>query len=248
MDWLIYTLRSPRTKQIRYVGVTTKTPGARLQQHIYDSIHHPSKTYRNRWILSLFSIGLIPEIEVIESGSGGGWSETERRWIAFYRNSGCQLANATDGGEGVVAWGTPALRSAAALKREAKKTPEERKAISDRIKAAIQPGQRSAAAKRQRANMTPEEKTKVALRMNSFKTFDQRRATSLKMHSSMTAERRSDIARKRSSNITAERRSAIAKKKYEMSTPAQRVAFARAGGIAQKGLSKVKPRNRESAQ
>lgn len=41
--------------------------------------------------------GLSPAMEVVEWAED--WDEAERRWIAKYRNDGCQLTNGNDGGK-----------------------------------------------------------------------------------------------------------------------------------------------------
>jgi len=102
--------------------------------------------------MSLVSIGLIPEIEAVECGTGETWQEAERRWIATYRAKGARLVNATDGGEG-----TPGLaitpdgrreRSERIRKRLAAMTAEQRSEMVRRAKAACTPEQRSESARK----------------------------------------------------------------------------------------------------
>jgi hypothetical protein len=66
--------------------------------------------------MSILVNGLRPILTVVESGEGEGWEVVEQRWIAHYRAQGCNLTNATDGGNG-------------ALKREV--TLETRRKISE---------------------------------------------------------------------------------------------------------------------
>src|SRR4051794_9401896 len=101
MNWVIYTLKSPRTGGVRYVGWTARTPEQRLNAHISVAINRPA-SHKDNWILSLLAVGLQPVIEVIESGTGQGWREAERRWIAEYRTRGALLVNGTDGGDGTL--------------------------------------------------------------------------------------------------------------------------------------------------
>jgi hypothetical protein len=82
--------------------------------------------------LSLVSIGLHPLLEIIESGSGDGWANAERRWIAFYRASGARLVNGTDGVEGAPGRGTPEQRSSCSF--ESKREPVTRTAERRRKK------------------------------------------------------------------------------------------------------------------
>lgn len=43
--------------------------------------------------------GFVPKLDVIQIVDGDGANE-ERKWISFFRDSGIDLTNATDGGEG----------------------------------------------------------------------------------------------------------------------------------------------------
>ena len=104
MNWIIYTLRNPRTNEVRYVGWTSRTAARRMNTHIQTAVNKPATTHKAKWILSLLAIGLRPAMEVIESGTGSGWGEAEQRWIAAFRAKGARLTNATDGGEGTVGY------------------------------------------------------------------------------------------------------------------------------------------------
>jgi len=137
------------------VGFTSQTPESRLRNHISQSLAR-RETYKERGICSLLSVGLTPLIEVVESGSGDGWEDAERRWIAFYRSRGARLWNTTDGGEGVPGWGTPEQRSA--QKRFATVTAE----------------QRSTSVRKGRENLTPEQRTAISKKSAAAKD---RRAT-----------------------------------------------------------------------
>ena len=98
-EWFIYTLNDPRTNEVRYVGWTCDV-GKRLSDHIYKRNKAP--TYKNNWIKQLESDGLIPTINVIESGFGNLWADVEIYWILHYRMQGARLTNMTDGGEGAL--------------------------------------------------------------------------------------------------------------------------------------------------
>lgn len=111
------------------------------------------RTYKERGILSLLSIGISPVIEEVERGSGDGWPEAEQRWIAFYRAQGARLWNATEGGEGVI--GEAARKYA--RERWAARTPEERSAIAQKIHANELPGQRAEWMKKARESQTREQ-------------------------------------------------------------------------------------------
>jgi hypothetical protein len=145
---LIYTLSDPRTGEIRYVGKTTKTLKRRLQEHLNDAQSQKKPFYVYRWIRGLTAAGELPLIREI-AVAGSDWAEQEQHWIAFYRDSGARLTNATVGGEGVAGliWGdssrelqringlnrsaeTRAKMSAAAIRRAAQPGEKERRSAA----------------------------------------------------------------------------------------------------------------------
>jgi hypothetical protein len=93
----IYILKDPITLDIKYVG-KSDNPFLRLTEHIRKSKY--KKTYKNNWINGLLDIGLKPLIEIIEKVPVSEWSNCEKKWIHYYKNSGCKLTNLTDGGDG----------------------------------------------------------------------------------------------------------------------------------------------------
>ena len=56
--------------------------------------------HRATWLRSLLNRGLWPTIETLETGVGVGFEDAERKWIAYFRQQGNDLTNATDGDEG----------------------------------------------------------------------------------------------------------------------------------------------------
>lgn len=118
----IYTLSDPRTLEVRYVGMTTKSLDVRLGGHLRTA--HLEKNHRARWIRSLKNAGLVPVITEIEVVPVEQHAEAERRWIAAYRAQGARLVNATDGGDGTFGH---------------KMSPEARKRISDSKKGKFPP-------------------------------------------------------------------------------------------------------------
>lgn len=130
MKWIIYTLSNPRTGEVRYVGFTSKGARTRLKGHLDQA--RLKVTHKDKWILSLLSIGLVPALTVLESGSGDGWQEAEKRWIAAFRLKGARLANGTDGGDGgvglVLTTDERARRSEVTKKKWAELSPEARSA------------------------------------------------------------------------------------------------------------------------
>lgn len=92
----IYALIDPNTQQIRYIG-KSNNPQKRLEQHFKEKVH----TYKTMWLKSLEGKGQTPEILILEEVLVSQWQEREIHWIAFYREQGLDLANGTDGGDGV---------------------------------------------------------------------------------------------------------------------------------------------------
>lgn len=97
---LIYGLVDPRTKLVRYVGLST-TGMKRPQQHRRPATN-VQKYHSARWVAELKECGLTYEIVILESGSDSyeDLCASERWWIAYGRASGWPLTNLTDGGEG----------------------------------------------------------------------------------------------------------------------------------------------------
>ncbi len=93
--WHIYTLADPRNGAVRYVGWSFK-PTQRLCAHMSEAKRKVS--HKGRWILQLG--GAKPVLKIVESGTGPGWADAERRWIAHFRAEQAPLTNLTDGGEG----------------------------------------------------------------------------------------------------------------------------------------------------
>lgn len=98
--WEIYTLSDPRDGAVRYVGKTHCGSRRRFKNHIAEA-NSGKKSHKCGWIRQLIAANLKPIQAVIESGEGEGWEASEMRWIKFHRDAGCDLANETDGGEGM---------------------------------------------------------------------------------------------------------------------------------------------------
>jgi hypothetical protein len=119
-------------------------------------------------------------MEVIESGTGDAWKDAECRWIAHFRANGAKLVNGTDGGDGIIGWGTPEQRSAVARKNAAAKTPEERSERARKREAAMNPEQRSERSRKAAAKKTPEARSERARKREAAKTPEQRSAKARK--------------------------------------------------------------------
>lgn len=96
-EWVIYVLLDPRNLSVRYVGVTVNLE-RRMKEHTGSDLR--SVNHRTNWVKSLIKLGLKPVPRIIMHGSGPGWKQEERKWIAKYRNAGTPLTNGTDGGDG----------------------------------------------------------------------------------------------------------------------------------------------------
>lgn len=97
-DTTIYGLIDPRTSQLRYVGKTVLGLQDRLNRHCNES-NTEIKNHRVDWIRNLAKAGLRPEIIELETVRAD-WIEAEQFWISYMRFIGCELVNATFGGEG----------------------------------------------------------------------------------------------------------------------------------------------------
>jgi hypothetical protein len=95
----IYTLSDPRTLRARYVGVTHLGEKVRYAQHLRQAVK--GKARLQNWIRSLLRLGEKPIYLALEYGSGDGWRDRERFWIACHRKF-CDLVNGTDGGDGTL--------------------------------------------------------------------------------------------------------------------------------------------------
>lgn len=100
----IYTLSDPRfPDKIRYVG-KTNNPRRRLRQHINTSLRHVGNNRKDNWIKSVVKEGYEPVINIIETiyyQKEKDWSESEIKWILYYRESGHPLTNISKGGIGL---------------------------------------------------------------------------------------------------------------------------------------------------
>lgn len=97
----IYMLADPIDSRIRYVGKTDNLTG-RYRSHCSTQNR---QDHRANWLNKLRSLNLKPIMQIIEECDETNWVERETYWIKYYREVlGCDLVNATDGGEGTVGW------------------------------------------------------------------------------------------------------------------------------------------------
>jgi hypothetical protein len=88
MKIYIYKLIDPRNGEPRYVGQTTK-PAVRIKQHRSVRCNWSTRA----WKEELLSLGLHPELEVIEETNDRRWHEREQYWIKRLRSEGANLFN-----------------------------------------------------------------------------------------------------------------------------------------------------------
>jgi hypothetical protein len=105
---IIYALRCPKTRRVRYVGKTGKTLAVRFRAHLADAKKNRSRPICN-WIRKLIREGMKPIPEVLQECLPGMMNASEQEWIAQYRADGVELLNITDGGE-ATAWSEEAKR------------------------------------------------------------------------------------------------------------------------------------------
>lgn len=102
MTTIIYALIDPMTREIRYVGKTSKGVIVRLKKHMNVAKHNDG-SHLLHWLRELDDNGMTPATKILETVKrGDSWQERERYWIAYGRESGWPLTNATDGGDGLV--------------------------------------------------------------------------------------------------------------------------------------------------
>lgn len=123
----IYALCEPGAGTVRYIGKTAR-PKQRLTEHLRDSIK--TKTHLGNWLRSL---GMRPEMEILDEVTDSQGAFWEREYIRVFRALGLTLVNGTDGGDGVTM--TPEIRGKiSATLTGRKRPPEECAAVSAGMK------------------------------------------------------------------------------------------------------------------
>lgn len=95
----IYVLKDPITNEIRYVGKANNVKN-RFYKHIQCS-KNDTNLHKKNWINKLRRLGYKPIIEVIDETTMDAWKDLEKFYIRKYLESGHNLLNFTDGGDGL---------------------------------------------------------------------------------------------------------------------------------------------------
>jgi hypothetical protein len=89
----IYALVDPIYRDVRYVGVTSKSLASRLTMHL----SRPTNPRTHAWFAGLRAIRLTPAIVTLQAVPSN-WERAEMEWIAWFRVRG-DLLNMDAGGE-----------------------------------------------------------------------------------------------------------------------------------------------------
>src|SRR5271166_6355629 len=102
--FLLYCLYDPETGELRYVGQTVRNLKVRLQGHVgqaRDDGKNNKRNHHSNWILSLLKKDLRPEIKLLQKlNNQEDLDAAEIYWIKYFREIGCNINNAVDGGQG----------------------------------------------------------------------------------------------------------------------------------------------------
>jgi len=93
----LYLLTEP-TGEPRYIGKSNH-PRGRFNRHIFDAKKAGRKNRRESWILSLLRQGKSPKLEVLFEIPKTSWEDYEKAYIKIFQSAGCDLVNATEGGD-----------------------------------------------------------------------------------------------------------------------------------------------------
>jgi hypothetical protein len=89
MDYKIYKLLHPRTNQILYVGYTSQSLKACLDEHQTKSSMNPKRAI-HRYIRDY---KIIPNIKLLEECSAENVKERQKHYILQFRSEGVSLLN-----------------------------------------------------------------------------------------------------------------------------------------------------------
>lgn len=100
LKYIIYALQDPISLEIRYIGKSANGL-IRANAHVYHTDLKTSKSYKSNWIRQLKNQGLKPIVKLVqELNSLDEINQAEQYWIKYFKDQGCPLTNATNGGMG----------------------------------------------------------------------------------------------------------------------------------------------------
>jgi hypothetical protein len=92
----IYALTEPDTGLIRYIGKTSN-PRVRYRNHLIPR-ELSVKSHKTHWLRGLLSQGKKPGLLILQCIPESEWEDSERGWIAQFKESGYDLVNTALGG------------------------------------------------------------------------------------------------------------------------------------------------------
>lgn len=233
---IIYGLADPRSGELRYVGKTSGPIHNRRLAHISDVRRGRTYIPRHKWLASLLAAGIEPEIFEIERISAD-WQEAESFWIIYFRFIGCDLLNATGGGDGLCSYRHRAdtrLKQSAAAKRRYEK-PGERERTGEAVRRGQANPEYRAKHKARVSNMSVETRSKLSITAKIHRNTDHAKAaTSHRMKGRVVSEQtrqklsESKLGRKRSQVSIEKQRRTITGRKHSSATIAKMSAARRA--------------------
>lgn len=99
MDYFIYTLSDPISKEIKYIG-KTKNLKDRLQRHMNPCNLKQTWQSKTKWLKYLKNNNLKPIMELLDIGDENNIDQLEIYWISQFKSWGFNLKNETEGGDG----------------------------------------------------------------------------------------------------------------------------------------------------
>jgi hypothetical protein len=113
---VIYLLRDPRSREVRYIGKTTQSPARRVGGHLDEARNY--QHHRAKWLRSVVRDGFRPEFYALLSVPEHiDVNVLERFFIASGESLGFRLVNGTAGGDGAPLTGEARLKQSAACKK-----------------------------------------------------------------------------------------------------------------------------------
>lgn len=98
MNFLLYGLLDPRSKNLRYLGITSRSLAQRFSEHLYP--RHMDKTYRANWIHQLRALNMQPiPVPLAEFSNRQDACDAEIWWAAKSKAAGLPMVNTAPGGD-----------------------------------------------------------------------------------------------------------------------------------------------------